>query len=311
MKINLALLNNSPFDVSYEIQSLSDLLGENSIDYGVTKSLERGALNIVIGNFNKKAVQQINEFCMETNGKIVVLMTEHIDFYQGQFVLHGKKLYEPHSYLSEVRRQRLLDLISLKPCIYCFFRIGDFPELNGLSASFTEIPVQKLNFAQIKLDSVTIKKLKKSIIWDYDCSFTGNLTNHRAKLLKEIKSRMKLSVNNETPPLDKGNSLSKSAKFVLDIPQHADSKWNSPMCIYMALKSNRPVISLSTQKLLGESGHIGLKAQNVEDLEMFIRQENWLEVLESQVRQFNAHQNRADYFANPSVILQQYKFLYN
>lgn len=311
MKVNIALLNNPFWAVADQVEALTDIFAENKVEFRVSKELRHGFLNIIIENFDKEGLEKIHKFCLKSDEKVAVLMTEHIDFIGGRFFFHGKRLHETEGYLGHhARRRRLLGLVNLRNCIFCFIRIGDLPELQNLDACFTEVPIYRFNFAQIDSPSNRLSESKLAPAQSYDCAFAGNLTEHRTQVLKDIEARIRLVKTTGTLSRKRRNDVYLSAKFILNIPQNNEWPWVSSMRIYAGLKSGRPLINFTVSNLVGENGSVPLAAKNVDDLVHLLSQLDYTETAKNQVVAFNEVTQKSVGATPPRNILRQYMLLY-
>jgi hypothetical protein len=136
IKLHIATLDN-PFNrVSDQIEFLKRLTINSKVSLSVSKRLKKNCLNLIFENINDDAKKTIKTFCEQNNKKVLVIMTEHIDYIKDHIRFHGEEISLSSEYMPPwTKTQRLLGLISLKKHIRCLLTLGEFP----LLFSFKEI----------------------------------------------------------------------------------------------------------------------------------------------------------------------------
>jgi len=218
--------------------------------YGYRVSVGRrpslSSLNVVIENFSSQTRDVLVEFCKSSRKRVAVIMTEHVDFEHGQIFFHGAPLGSANDYMHPATMQaRIRHLLECLPYIRCFLVLGDLPELRNISIMLPGLDVRAIPFPNV--DRVAHRKTGNSAEIMNDFVFTGNMTAYRTQLLTRLQT-IGLSVVYPQTLLSRKrrNTMNRTAKVILNIPQRSGWRWLSLMRIIAGLQTGRPTISLGT-----------------------------------------------------------------
>ena len=207
------------------------------------------ALNVVIENFSPQNRDVLLEFCRSTRKRVAVIMTEHLDFEHGQVFFHGIPLGSKNDYMNRLTvLGRVKHLIECLPYIRCFFVLGDLPELRNISTMLPGLEVRSIPFP--RLDSRLFSDRNAPFEPNHDFVFTGGMTGYRENVINSLLAQS-VSVVCPTYYISRRrrNSLNRSCKIVLNIPQRDGWRWLSLMRIVAGLQVGRATISLGTQDI--------------------------------------------------------------
>lgn len=141
---------------------------------------------------------------------------------------------------------RIRNLIDSIPCIRCFFVLGDLPELKNLSTMLPGMDVRSIPFPKYRrVLTDRVREDEGSLV---DLVFTGTMTRYRFALCSVLKeSGFSVTRPRTAVSQKKRNTLNRSAKLVLNLPQREDWRWLSSMRVMAALKCGRATVSLGTR----------------------------------------------------------------
>lgn len=174
-------------------------------------------------------------------------MTEHLDFDSGKIFIHGDPLWSDNDYMHPATQvNRIRNLMDCLPYIRCFLVLGDLPELRNMSVMLPGIAVRSIPFP--KFDPVQIDGTQTSWQINNDLLFTGFMTNYRAGILALLEANF-FSVACPRKFVSRKNrdTMNRSAKLILNIPQREGWRWLSLMRIIAALRCGRATVSLGTK----------------------------------------------------------------
>ena len=236
MMVNICILNNPFVGVSDQLEYLRCYFNENKIKFKVTRRLDPGCINIVFENFNRSTRDYLLQFYKTYNKRIIILMTEHIDFIDSQILFHGKHWLNSNYMSVETQLKRLQNLLELTSCVSFFVTLGDLPFLKGLENMIPEISILRVPFPSSKM----FKSFNSCHLnYEYDFLFNGYVTDFRKEIIGLIGKHFTISeLSNIYTSRQRAERLRK-AKVILDIPQAADWMWVSPMRIMNALKNGK------------------------------------------------------------------------
>ncbi len=219
--------------------------------HGYTVTLGRrphqSSLNVVIENFSPQSRDVLWEFCQSSKKRVVVIMTEHLDFEHGQIFFHGFPLGSENDYMHPATvLTRVKHLLESLPYIRGIFVLGDLPELRNISAMLPGLEVRAIPFPS--LESVTIPGVDIASEPTNDLVFTGVETGFRGKVLKLLTTQcFSVAYPNSLVSRCRRNALNRSSKLILNIPQREGWQWLSLMRIVAGLQAGRATISVGTQ----------------------------------------------------------------
>lgn len=242
LKINLWTYNHPFFGISDQVSFFVMVFQRNGYDVTVSNSPSDESLNVVIENFDKDTQSTLIEFCRDRKFRVAVIMTEHIDFLDGNILIHGEKLWNTNDYMHPATQiNRLRRLIALQPYLRCFFVLGDLPELKNIDKMILGVEVCKIPFP--KLDIVETR----DVVPESDLLFTGFQTEYRQSLLTNL-SAFGLSIRSPSAFVshEKRDELNQQSKLILNLPQRKSWRWLSSMRILAALRCGRATVSLGT-----------------------------------------------------------------
>ena len=278
VKFHLWIYNHSFTGVSDQIEFFVDFVRDNGIEVSIGNRPSETCTNILIENFQAVNVTPIYDYFSRTKKRVVVIMTEHIDFLDNVLYFHGAPI---GSFSSEedymhttIQVDRLKTLIRISPLISNFLTLGDLPLLNGLSEVFLGKPVVRIPFPTISDEVVSVGDITPK----YDLAFSGAPTSYRLSILNELE-KFGYSVNRNTSlkTRHRKNEFIQSAKVILNLPQHESWSWLSLMRIYTSLKQNRTTVSISTNddsKISNSCTQLNIRSDGFNDILKGII-ENW------------------------------------
>jgi len=212
----------------------------------VGRTPKKSALNVVIENFSDDTRDVLIKFCKNTNKRVAVIMTEHLDFIDEEILIHGETLNNSNDYMdSLVQAGRIRSLMECAPYVRCMFVLGDLPELTNMSSMLPGIDVRSIPFP--RLDFVDNAGGRAATPKE-DLVFAGFMTKYRSEVFEKLQ-KFGFSVNcpNKFVSRRRRDKLVGRSKVVLNIPQRSDWRWLSLMRIIAALRCGRATVSLGTK----------------------------------------------------------------
>lgn len=270
---------NHPFNgISDQVKFFLFSMKQHGYAVSVGQKPNGLALNIVIENFSAESRDILRAFCKASRKRIAIIMTEHLDFINGELFIHGDPLWSNNDYMHPATQlNRIKFLIDCIPYIKCFFVLGDLPILKNISLMLPGIPIHSIPFPHI--DFIEDKNLNHSSkLFLNDLIFTGGNTEYRENILSILKTN-KFSVlhPNQLVSCKKRNLITRLSKITLNIPQRSGWRWLSLMRIIAALYQGRATVSLGTEddsKISVCTFQLGINSMDwQEKLRLFI--ENW------------------------------------
>ena len=243
--IHLWIFNHPFHGISDQVEYFLMSLNQNGYKVSIGRKPRLDALNVVIENFSETTSRTLINFCSKSGKRVVVIMTEHLDFIKDKIYIHGDPLWSDNDYMNPVTQvARIKNLMDCVPYIRCFFVLGDLPELRNINDMFPGIAVRTLPFPEIK--KLSQADLVKANNPTFDLAFTGYVTNYRAVLMKQLEKEMSLTCPGTFVSRKARDKINCSARIVLSIPQRKDWKWLSLMRVVAAFHCGRATISLGT-----------------------------------------------------------------
>ena len=239
---------NHPFTgISDQVEFFVSALRQNGYVVTVGKRPSRTSLNVVIENFSPTSKKILADFCVATRKRVAVIMTEHLDFENGQLFIHGDPLWSDNDYMHPATQiTRIRYLFDCLPFIRCFLVLGDLPELANISTVLPGIDVRSISFPDIS--PVEPKDRASANESMTDLLFTGFITNHRASIISLLRERsFSLACPEKFVSKKNRDAMNQGAKLILNIPQRRDWRWLSLMRVIAALRCGRATVSLGTR----------------------------------------------------------------
>ena len=243
--VHLWIFNHPFYGISDQVEYFLMSLNQAGYKVSIGRKPRLDALNVVIENFSETTSRTLINFCSSSGKRVVVIMTEHLDFIKNKIYIHGDPMWNDNDYMNPVVQvARIKNLMDCVPYIRCFFVLGDLPELRNINDMFPGISVRTLPFPKIrKFSQVDLAKENKPT---FDLAFTGYETSYRTVLMKQLEENMSLTFPGKFVSRKMRDEINRSAKIVLNLPQRKDWKWLSLMRIVAALRCGRATISLGT-----------------------------------------------------------------
>ena len=243
--IHLWIYNHPFYGISDQVEFFSMNFRQHGYGVTVGRQPRREALNVVIENFDDMSREVLQSFCHATDKRVVVILTEHLDFLGEQLHIHGDPLWRDNDYmLPATQVARIRNLIECLHCIRGFLVLGDLPRLQNLDQVFPGVDMRWLPFPE--LESQHIKREPENI--NNDLSFSGFITEYRTSVLELLRG---LGFGVVCPykfiSRHRRDILNRTSKIVLNIPQRKGWQWLSLMRIIAALRCGRATVSLETQ----------------------------------------------------------------
>lgn len=241
-QLHLWVYNHSLDSISDQVDFFTRVL--KHYGYGVTISRRPriDALNVVIENFSESSSNTLIEFCRQTGKRVAIIMTEHLDLYEDQLLIHGDPLWNDNDYMhSSIQVARIKNLMDCLPWLRALFVLGDLPRLEGSDHMFSGLPVRTLPFPFLERADISKQSPK------YDFVFTGYLTSFRKQFLQRVAASYSLSQSSQLLPRQRRDQLNSQGNIVLNIPQRPGWNWLSLMRVIAALQRGRATVSIGTE----------------------------------------------------------------
>ncbi|MDQ3185877.1 MAG: hypothetical protein M3Q16_05330 [Pseudomonadota bacterium] len=247
LPIRLWIFNHAIRGITEQIEFFYLALKSQGREVSISNHPEPSALNVVIENFNKNSAGIVETFCRKYHKRVGMILTEHLDFNQGEIFFHGARLGVDSDYMHPAtKRERLLNLILLREHTKCFFRLGDLPMLHGVERMLPGMPVITIPFPKLKLTDRSPRSVSGPPIYDF--VFTGHLTNYRRQILGKLEKQYNVWVANTMSSRRRRDALNTMGRFVLNIPQNENWPWISSMRVLAALRCGRVTVTTNTDR---------------------------------------------------------------
>lgn len=276
---------NHPFTgISDQVEFFIAALRQHGYPVSIGRQPSDSSLNVVIENFTAHSGGVLMDYCKLSKKRVAVIMTEHLDFDSGQIFIHGDPLSSDNDYMHPATQlNRIRFLMDCLPYIRCFLVLGDLPELRNMSAMLTGIAVRSIPFPELEVVSIGGQELPAPIT--RDLLFTGFITNYRKNILALLKANDISALCPEQFVSRKvRDTLNRSAKVILSIPQREGWRWLSLMRIVAALRCGRATVSLGTN----DDSRISTCC-----LQLDLRKQDWPDLLKEYVEDWQSHYRRA------------------
>lgn len=240
-------LYNAPFNgISDQVGFVIAILRQNGYPASIGRRPCLSSLNVVIENFGPETRDELVKFCKSSGKKVAVIMTEHLDYVQGQIILHGIPVGSRNDYMDpNIMLKRVRSLLECVPYIRSLFVLGDLPQLRNISIMLPNVDVRSIPFPSIGLKGIREPGQANEAV--HDLVFAGALTSYRKEVLGRFNGRDPSVVFSPTfVSRRRRNIMNTTAKVILNIPQRPGWRWLSSMRIIAGLHTGRPTISLGT-----------------------------------------------------------------
>ena len=241
--VNLWVFNHPLRYITEQVEFFCSALRENGYRVKVSNRPSPSSLNVLIENFQTAAVGPVVEFCRAFEKRVAVILTEHLDFVDGQILFHGTRLHSRDDYmLPMVKMERLSNLMILRAQIRCFLRLGDLPKLINVENMIPGIPVRTVPFPTVV--PTDRSALDRPGGPDVDFAFTGQMTDYRKRILDRLRRDFKVLSGSDIVPRRRRDAMNARARLVLNIPQSPRWPWLSTMRVLAALRCRRATLAL-------------------------------------------------------------------
>lgn len=241
--VNLWVFNHPLRYITEQVEFFCSALRANGYRVRVSNRPSPSGLNVLIENFQTAAVAPIVEFCRTRKKRVAVILTEHLDFIDGQIMVHGARLPSRDDYmLPMVKMERLSNLMILRAQIRCFLRLGDLPKLINIENMIPGIPVRTVPFPAVV--PTNRSSLDRPGGPDADFAFTGQMTDYRKHILDRLRRDFTVLASSDIVPRRRRDSMNARARLVLNIPQNKRWPWISTMRVLAALRCRRATLAL-------------------------------------------------------------------
>lgn len=243
--VHLWIFNHPFHGISDQIEYFITVFKQQGYPVSVGRRPHRDSLNVVIENFSEDSRDVVIDFCRSTQKRLAVIMTEHLDFSEGQILIHGDVLWSTNDYMApRIQVDRIKNLMILVPFIKAFLVLGDLPRLQNVSEIMPGIGVHSIPLP--RLDRVA-SELSALVEPAYDLFFSGVVTEHRSIMLTALGTAgLDVDCPRGFVSRKRRDQLNRASKVVLNIPQRTTWRWLSLMRIIAALRSGRATVSLGT-----------------------------------------------------------------
>lgn len=241
-RLHLWVYNHPLEGISDQIEFFFLLMKQNGYNVSLSRKPRLDALNIVIENFSEITSQTLINFCEESGKRVAIIMTEHLDLFGNELLIHGDRLWTKNDYMHpSTQVARIKNLLDCIPYLRVIFVLGDLPLLQGSDRIFPGVPIRNLPFPSLSRIDISKQTPEKEVV------FSGAETDFRRKVLKRIKKEHSLALTTQFLPRKDRNDLNRSARIALNIPQRPGWGWLSLMRIIAALNCGRATVSIETQ----------------------------------------------------------------
>ena len=204
------------------------------------------SLNVVIEGFDDESLGTVSDFSGKMRKKVAIIMTEHIDFIDGQLFAYGVPIGVENNYVSTSDVERRVDtLVRCRQHAKCLLGVADGTALIGIDQLFPGIPLHRIPFPA--LAPAPVRPALHP--WGPGCDFvfTGNRTEHRTIVINRLKSNG-LQIHQPRRLLSprRRDGLYRNSKIIVNIPPSEAWQWLSPMRVISALQAGRATVSLGT-----------------------------------------------------------------
>lgn len=246
--IHLWVYNHPISRISDQVMFFIMALQQKGYAVSMGRQPHASSLNVIIEGFSLRNNRDILvEFCRSSRKRVAVIMTEHLDFQHGQIYFHGAPLGSENDYMPPATIfARIKHLLECLRYVRCFFVLGDLPELRNMSNMLPGLDVRSIPFPN--LGNAPCQDMDGSGDAVHDLVFTGAVTEHRVKLLSLLEEEgLSIVCPQRFVSRKRRNTMNRSGKVIVNIPQRQGWQWLSLMRIVAGLQNGRATISLGTQ----------------------------------------------------------------
>lgn len=245
--IHLWVYNHPFYGISDQVEFFIMAFRQHGYPVSIGRQPSLSSLNVVIENFSARTRDVLTDFCRSSRKRVAVIMTEHLDFDNGQIFIHGDPLWSNNDYMHPATQVgRIVNLMDCLPYLRCFLVLGDLPELRNMSAMLPGIDVRSIPFP--RLDFVANDDAESARPLTNDLLFTGFITDFRTNIHTLLKEHdFSIACPQKFVSRKKRDAMNRSARLILNIPQRENWRWLSLMRIVAALRCGRATVSLGTK----------------------------------------------------------------
>ena len=247
---------NTPFrGVTEQVEFFYAAVRAHGYPFSVSNYPSPKALNVIIENFDALSSARVLAYCRESQKRVAVVLTEHMDFVDGRILFHGVAIDSFDAYMySATKRNRLLHLLTLREFLSGFLRLGDLPALTNMEAVLPGISIRTIPFPRISTGERPLDKFGMKP--RYDLVFTGKPTGYRIATLASLEDNYTVLRGDQTITRHGDNFQSRrcrdaqnaAGKIVLNIPQRPNWPWVSTMRVIAALRCRRATATIGTDR---------------------------------------------------------------
>ena len=243
--VTLWIFNHSFRYISEQIEFFCSSLAQHGYPVRVSRHANPATLNVVIENFSPQTALPVARFCRDHRKRVAVVQTEHIDLVDGRVYFHGVEIGSRDDYIAPgTKIQRLTSLLTMREHVRSFFRLGDLPRLRNVERMLPGLTTSTIPFPLIRPSDRSLPGVGGRASEPFDLVFTGILTAHRQRVLKEISERFAVHVGREAVSRRRRDALNAASRLVLNVPQNEGWTWISTMRVLAALRCGRATVAI-------------------------------------------------------------------
>ena len=219
--------------ISSQIECLRSAIEGEGVEFEICQDLKQGKSNFLIEGFEDPSIEEIREFHSRTGERIFLILTEHMEFINGELFWNTESIRSNSEYMP-LKIVRLKKLVDLLPYVQGFLTIGHLPELKDIEKYFPSVPLYRAPLSEaLPMQTKRNFSLSKAI-------FFGRLTKFREQMLVQLSDTFNIHVVDTFPPQDRLIKIieQRGIGTSISIPQYPDWKWESPIRTLIALNAN-------------------------------------------------------------------------
>jgi hypothetical protein len=235
-RLHICTFNHDRYGVSDQVSALVEMLEGHAV-VTVSDELTSGVDNLLIENFNYFQADEIRKHQTCSNGRLFVLLTEHLELdSSGRLLLNDQLWSARREYIPNLY-ERFMSLVELSDVIDGFVVLYGAPKMAALKTVFPAAPILDLAaFKHYPADDSTAK--------DYDFCFVGSETRHRRAVIEQLRTRFTVYFGTSLSTEERRNVIRRS-RFTLNIPQHSGWTNLSPMRVIASAREGGRVINVA------------------------------------------------------------------